>query len=735
MRWTHAISDIRYVFLVLITVYHMVSKSDELWPTCKDILWYYIDGSSFRSHEFHKKNNVINNIDRVNMQLNLDIDLNLFTKINDELFTEIFTILSWWSIWEWGLAKFYIDIVEVTSAIDWKLWWEYYTPSSIVKVIESIVEQENPTQVYDPTMWLWSLLQSIKRVYPKVKLYGQEINAITFLYAKLYSIVSDSLLDTHFVLWDTLYEPQHTNQKFDFIVSNSPVWVKIDYHQIQHRFDIISKSGDIAFVQHALSQLSDKWTYIAVVPNGLLFRWWEEKQYREQLLNSWVIKCVIGFPSGLFASTSIPFSIVIFDRKQQHKQVLMIDATDMFEESKKYQRSLSEYHINTIVEAYNSANDTTWISKFVCIENIISNNSNLLVSYYIDKFTLQFQNITSNFPSYQITTLGDLLISDPVQANGNEEWWVYLLSKGGICATRLYNKDNIVWNSISQDPKVVFKDYLHIVFDTNKIQNNYYSYFVDSEMWATSLDEMHRRSVWTMSRYWFASNIAHLKSLKVIYPNINEQKEIIQAYMNLEKVISSIQQIKKDLAVNPATASQATEKSFQILESLKELTDADKIMDLIRRWEGKNIELKETLHYNGKANKQKDEDLITASLKNIVAFLNTNGWDLLVGVHDHGEIIGIERDLKQYSSIDKFFLYIKDKLKKRVWEQFLQYINYDIIKVNNKDVLWFQCSNSKKECFLDEKSFYIRANPSAEELAWPKLQDYINTHFKNSNYI
>lgn len=707
----------------------MIYISEKFWPAYKDTYGYYIDTSNFKEVDHQWKGQIISNIEYVYSQLNIHINMSLFTEVHSEVLVIIYKTISELLLSENNSVKLFMNIIDTTSIMEWREGWEYYTPSSISKIIEALIDTKNTKSVYDPTMWIGSLLQSIKHICPKSKIYGQEINATTFLYAQLYSIVSDSFLDTHIALWDTLTDPQHINQKFDLIVSNSPIWLKIDYHKIAHRFDIVSKSGDIAFIQHALSQLSDEWTYIAVVPNGLLFRWGEEKRYREELLKSWIIHCVIGLPSGLFSSTQIPFSVIIFDKRNKSENVHIIDATDMFEESKNNQRILSENHINTIVDAYYNSSNINWISKYISTQDIISNNSNLLVSYYIDKFALQFQNITSNFPSYKITTLWDLIESEPVRAKGDEEWWVYFLTNWRIRMTTLYTKEDII-GSISHIDDKSFKNYLHISFKSDIVLNDYFNCFIDSEMWKLSLDELYHRSAWMISMYWYADNISHFKSLKVLYPKISEQKKIVQAYIDLEKVISSIHQIKKDLAVNPTNASHATEQSFKILESLKELTDADKIMDLIRRWEGKNIEFKETLHYNERSNKQKDEDLITASLKNIVAFLNTDWWDLLIGVHDSWEIIGIEKDAKQYQNIDKLLLFIKDKIKSRIWEQFIQYIDYNQIHVNNKNVLWFHCSKSETPCFLDDKSFYIRANPSAEELSWSKQLSYISSHFK-----
>lgn len=730
MRGAMNLHDMKRLVLSLFTVQYMLSKSNQEWSVCKEKYGYYLTTTeTFLSIDWWKLVWYLNDLSKqILSQTSLNIDISLYNTIPQDNLKMI--VRKIWNIdignTDWG--ELFMNIIIETTQREWRTGGEYFTAPSLAQLIIALGDPLNAKDIYDPTMWIGTLLQWAKKMNNNLNVYGQEISQETHSIALMYSIVCDSFIDSHLILGDTLSNQHNFSQKFDLVLSNSPFWIKVDWDELSQEspdiYQFLSRTWDIAFIQHALYHLNNNWKYIAIIPMGILFRWWEEQRYREYLLNEWIIESVILLPSWLFQNTGVPCSIIVFNKSKQFDNVLFIDASDMFEINN-HKKVLSTNNIDTIVSIYNSRQAIGWTSATIANSDIIQNNSNLSIPHYIDKFEHQFENIRVNHPEYQHYTLWELVnINNTVQ---EIETWLYLSKKWGINLKKLYTYDDI--HNGGNDSK----DFMEVNFKDDLVLSKYFEFFLESDMWEVSLWELEYRSHWTVSRFWYADNIEHLNSLRIILPPLSEQTKIVEAYSNLEKVIDSIQQIKKDLVVNPSTANQATEQSFKILESLTKLSDADKILELIRRWEGKDIEFKETLHYNEKADKQKDEDLITASIKNIVAFLNTNGWNLLVGVHDNGEIIGIERDLKQYSNIDKFFLYIKDKLKKRIWEQFLQYINYDIIKVNNKDVLWFQCSNSKKECFLDEKSFYIRANPSAEELAWPKLQDYINTHFKNSN--
>ena len=67
-------------------------------------------------------------------------------------------------------------------------------------------------------------------------------------------------------------------------------------------------------------------------------------------------------------------------------------------------------------------------------------------------------------------------------------------------------------------------------------------------------------------------------------------------------------------------------------------------MRLIKRGENEKIEFKSTLRINLHT-KEQDKKVENSVLKTIVAFLNSEGGTLLIGVSDCGEIIGIEKDI------------------------------------------------------------------------------------------
>ena len=167
-----------------------------------------------------------------------------------------------------------------------------------------------------------------------------------------------------------------------------------------------------------------------------------------------------------------------------------------------------------------------------------------------------------------------------------------------------------------------------------------------------------------------------------------------------------------------------------MLNAIGGLTDVDKVYGLVREGESKNTEFKETLSLDIKK-QTKEKYIETSALKTVVAFLNTEGGILLIGISDEGKITGLNDEIEKfYKNTDKFLLQWKNLLKQHVGEEFYPFIEYKVIKVGDKLVLWVECKQSPSPCYLDQNDFYVRTNPATDKLEGPKLVEYVKNHFK-----
>lgn len=226
-------------------------------------------------------------------------------------------------------------------------------------------------------------------------------------------------------------------------------------------------------------------------------------------------------------------------------------------------------------------------------------------------------------------------------------------------------------------------------------------------------------------------NKRDIDNAMIALPSLDDQERIVSTLSKLNELQSELSQLESELALNPTNSKAVVGKLDSMMESIGALTLADKIRSLVRTGESKTLEFKETLSLD--VNKKTKEDYLQISaLKTIVAFLNTDGGVLLVGVRDNGSIPGLSREIEKFHKniSDNFLLHLKNLLRSKIGEQFYPYFEYDLADVDGAQVLHVQCRPADGPCFLDKKDFYVRTNPATDKLEGPKLVEYVKAHFK-----
>ena len=167
-----------------------------------------------------------------------------------------------------------------------------------------------------------------------------------------------------------------------------------------------------------------------------------------------------------------------------------------------------------------------------------------------------------------------------------------------------------------------------------------------------------------------------------------------------------------------------------------EQNDAEETVAMIKGGESDSLEFKSTLRKNLKTG-EKDERMEKAVLKSIVAFLNTSGGTLLVGVADDGEIIGA--DVELFDSLDRMNLHVNNLIKSQIGSEFIPFIRFRQINYGKREdgmdriVIRFDCKPTTTPVFLKDKKeqiFYVRSGPSSVEIVGPDLINYVNNRNK-----
>lgn len=290
---------------------------------------------------------------------------------------------------------------------------EFYTPQNISTILSRIVilDNQDPTtgprksleNVLDFACGSGSLLLNVKKQMEAAggkigRIYGQEKNITTYNLARM-NMLLHGVKDSEFQIfhgdtltndWPLLTEEDPSKQiHFEAIVANPPFSLKWNPKEETSQdkrfsnFDVAPKSAaDFAFLLHGFNYLKDNGTMAIILPHGVLFRGGAEERIRTKLLQDDRIDCIIGLPSNLFFSTGIPVCIIVLKKCRSNKDVLFINAAELFEKGKK-QNVLTEEHINTIVETYQYRKEAPRLSRKVSMEEIAENGYNLNITRYV----------------------------------------------------------------------------------------------------------------------------------------------------------------------------------------------------------------------------------------------------------------------------------------------------------------------------------------------------------------
>jgi hypothetical protein len=160
----------------------------------------------------------------------------------------------------------------------------------------------------------------------------------------------------------------------------------------------------------------------------------------------------------------------------------------------------------------------------------------------------------------------------------------------------------------------------------------------------------------------------------------------------------------------------------------------ESVQELIQEGESVRLEFKSTMRMN-LATGKKGKEIEIAWLKTIVAFLNTDGGMILLGVDDDGKLVGLEAD--EFENDDKCRLHFKNLFNEHLGAEFTRLVAFDLVKVENLSVAVVECDRSPDPAFLKigkTEDFYVRSGPSSTKLPASKALRYIDQRRRQSGH-
>jgi len=290
-----------------------------------------------------------------------------------------------------------------------------------------MLDPQTGESTYDPACGSGGMLvETINAVRERggdtrtLRLYGQEVNLTTAAIARM-NLYLHEIEDFKIVRGDTLRSPglrrpDGAISKFDVVIANPPFslanWGGDAWAADSRSFCGVPpmKNGDFAWVQHMVSSMTeDKGRVGVVMPHGVLFRGGVEARIRQCLIEQDRLEAVVGLPTNLFYSTSIPACVLIFRASkaaERRQHVLFVDGSLRFTKGRN-QNQMTADDVNAIAAAYHTSGDIPdggekEVSvRLVPVDEIQANVFDLNIGRYLKTTAADFLDLATALAAYQ----------------------------------------------------------------------------------------------------------------------------------------------------------------------------------------------------------------------------------------------------------------------------------------------------------------------------------------------
>ena len=459
---------------------------------------------------------------------------------------------------------------------------------------------------------------------------------------------SESKKDNKNVLYgDPFVLLDQIKDKFDFVIGNLPFGLKREEWQDKEKDIYLRERKNWLILFKSLFNLSENGQGLFIVEPSIL----QSKDFIKQLnKKGFYVNAIFDCQEKmLYPQTSLQVSHLLISRKK----VDFVFAIELNENSV----------IEDILEAYDNKSQGSDFSTGLWV--MFDKFRGFKQAKTLEKVTKLLKQYKT-FKVYSLKNISTSIeIGDKIKPQDNT---IYIPRNGKIIQ--------------NEYDKIKSKNYYQIVLNSKYAIAEYLVLFFNTDVGRSIIELIETGTVIPNKKR------SDLESLGIPLPDLETQKEIINLNHKLYDLNNKLSDFEREIAINPLSCQKIEFDVDKMLDALKLLNNSDKILSSIRDGESKILEFKETFNKNIRTN-QKDKEIQKATLKTIVAFLNTEGGTLLIGVNDEGAIIGIEKDL--FENNDNYLKRSHNLIRDQIGEQFFPLIDYKIVLVENKKVLEVDC--------------------------------------------
>lgn len=273
------------------------------------------------------------------------------------------------------LGEVYEYFLEKFARAEGKRGGEFYTPSSVVKLLVEVLEPYSG-RVYDPCCGSGGMFVQAEKFVTAhrgrredLSVYGQEANERTWRLAKM-NLAIHGISGNLGPRWaDTFREDKHPDVKADFILANPPFnmsdWARRP-DDARWRYGIPpAGNANFAWLQHIVSKLRETGSAGVVLANGSMSSQQSgEGDIRAAMVEADLVSCLIALPPQLFRTTQIPACLWFFTANkgpqgskrlsERRGETLLIDARNMGVLTNRTERELPANELAKIAGTYHA---------------------------------------------------------------------------------------------------------------------------------------------------------------------------------------------------------------------------------------------------------------------------------------------------------------------------------------------------------------------------------------------
>ena len=212
----------------------------------------------------------------------------------------------------------YVDVLrglfDLVSSSSGREGGEFYTPSTISKLMAYIVAKEQCYEVFDPFCGTASIVHELSQFGGLPLFTGQEINYKTSIYARLNA---EALYGHDECIANVDSIRRWNNYSYDAVVSCPPFGLRLSQEQLYEARHVTPECPCRSYEEIIINRpfyCNNARLTVTLLPTSFCFRGNRDYELRRDLIEHNLVDSIIALPANILYGTSIPSIILVCKR-------------------------------------------------------------------------------------------------------------------------------------------------------------------------------------------------------------------------------------------------------------------------------------------------------------------------------------------------------------------------------------------------------------------------------------